>query len=75
MKVINKVNVELSTEEHRTLLDAQKIWQNIGMAFDDNDVDIDYITDVLDKELSDLLDACDNGICLEERDEQSSDNR
>lgn len=30
MRVINKVTVELTTEEHRTLLDAQRLWQVIS---------------------------------------------
>lgn len=66
MKVNHNVKIGLTVEEHKTLLDAQKIWQQIDCEFDDNGVDIQYITDVLDKELSDLLDACEKGVTLEE---------
>lgn len=57
--------IELSTEEHRILLDAQKVWQEIESYFDDMGADICYITDAMDTKLSDLLDACENGIMLE----------
>lgn len=66
MKVSNNVKIELTVGEHNALLEAQKIWQGIELLFDDNGVDIQYITDVLDKELSDLLDACEKGVTLEE---------
>lgn len=65
MRVINNVKIDLSNEEHRRLLDAQKIWQSIYSMFDENGIDVAYITDVLDKELSDLLDACQYGVILE----------
>ena len=66
MKVTTNVKVDLNLDEHYTLLNAQKIWQEIYEKFDENMVDISYITDVLDKELSDLLDACEKGVGLEE---------
>lgn len=65
MRAINNVKIDLSNEEHRRLLDAQKVWQSIYSMFDENGIDVAYITDVLDKELSDLLDACQYGVRLE----------
>lgn len=62
MRAINNVKIDLSNEEHRRLLDAQKVWQSIYSMFDENGIDVAYITDVLDKELSDLLDACQYGV-------------
>lgn len=65
MVVTTNVKIELSLDEHHTLLNAQKVWQEIYEKFDENGVDVGYITDCLDKELSDLLDACENGVGLE----------
>lgn len=64
MRVINKVTVELTTEEHRTLLDAQRVWQVISDEFDDNGVDITHLTDAMDEALCALLTACEQGIEL-----------
>lgn len=61
----NRAVVELDTSEVKALLTAQKIWQHIEDTFDNLGCDITYITDKLDKELSNLLTVCEDGI-LEE---------
>ena len=59
------MKIDLTKDEHKTLLDAQKIWQGIDCEFDDNGFDICHITDTLDEKLCELLNACENGIGLE----------
>lgn len=65
MKGRRKAMVELSTDEIRTLLDAQKIWKGISCIFDDMGCDIDNIVDALDGGLEELLNICEDGV-LEE---------
>lgn len=65
MRLIRTMKIDLTKDEHKTLLDAQKIWQNIDCEFDDNGFDISHITDILDEKLRALLNTCENGIRLE----------
>lgn len=66
MVVTTNVKIELSLDEHHTLLNAQKLWQEIYEKFDENGVDVGYITYALDDGLCDLLNACEKGVGLEE---------
>lgn len=65
MKTITNVRVELSSEERQALRNAKSVWNSINSVLDDNGVDVCYITDVLNKELEDLLNICDFGVGLE----------
>lgn len=65
MKVITHVRIDLSTEDRQKLREAKSVWNEINSLFDDNGIDVCYITDVLNKELEDLLNACDFGVGLE----------
>lgn len=65
MRTKRRVVVELERDEVKTLLDAKKIWQEISYRFDDMGCDVDYLVEILDTNLSELLDICEDGI-LEE---------
>lgn len=65
MKVITHVRIDLSAEDRQKLREAKSVWNEINSLFDDNGIDVCYITDVLNKELEDLLNACDFGVGLE----------
>lgn len=65
MRLIRTMKIDLTKDEHKTLIDAQKIWQNIEYELDDNGFDICHITDTLDEKLRELLNVCENGIRLE----------
>lgn len=65
MKGKYRTVVDLDAHETNTLLNAQKIWQDIERTFDNMRCDISSITEALDDGLEKLLIACEDGI-LEE---------